>query len=138
MKTIILLVVTALFSMFSAGLGAVEIGEFTDPAKPINIEAGKIIIITLASNKTTGYAWELAKDLDTNVVDFMKTEYIPHETVLVGSGGVEVWSFRAMGQGQTNIEFKYVRPWEKLVEPAKVISFKVNVTEPVSEEEEIY
>lgn len=138
MKLIMPLFVSAILLMFSAGLGAVEIGEYSNPAKPIRTEPGKIIIITLESNKTTGYAWQLAKALDTNIVDFMSSEYFTHNTDLIGSGGTEVWSFRAMGQGRTKIGFEYVRPWEKDVAPAKFMVFEIDSIEPASEPEANY
>ena len=118
----------------AAGVFAIEIGDYSDPAIPIKSESGKIIIITLQSNRTTGYEWQIAEPLDTKIIGFMRSEYIPSEPQAIGSGGTEVWSFRAMGEGNAKIKFKYVRPWEKDTAPVKKMSFDIVVVEPKIEE----
>jgi inhibitor of cysteine peptidase len=134
MKTIITASIVLMTIITVASLCAIEIGEYTDPSKVVKSAPGMVIIITLQSNKTTGYEWQLAAPLDTKVIDFMKTEYIANEPQVMGSGGTEVWSFRAIGAGSAKIELKYVRPWEKDADPAKRIAFDVDVIEPASED----
>lgn len=128
-------VITCLVVAFIAGsVFAIEIGEYNDPAKQIKSEAGKIIIITLQSNKTTGYEWQLSGPLAVKVVDFMKSEYIVNKSRLMGSGGTEIWSFRAIGAGAAKISFIYIRPWERDVEPANRVSFDIVVEDPAMED----
>lgn len=130
MKFIALLLAGAFLAIFCFEVGAIEIGEYTDPEKLIKSETGKIIIIMLRSNRTTGYEWQLANPLNTGVVDLIRSEYVAQPTAVVGSGGTEIWSFRAIGEGDTKIDFKYVRPWEKDNEPAQKISFNVKIITP--------
>jgi predicted secreted protein len=40
---------------------------------------------------------------------------------------VEVWTFEAVGEGETEISMAYVRSWEKDVEPAQSKTLKVTV-----------
>ena len=68
--------------------------------------------------------------LDENIIKFMSCEYVAAAAGLVGSGGREIWSFRAVCPGKANIAFKYFRPWEKDVPPAKSLTFNVAVKEP--------
>jgi inhibitor of cysteine peptidase len=83
--------------------------------------------ITLASNATTGYHWELAEPPNNAVVRLVTSEYRPPKTNLVGAGGHEIWTFRAVSPGQTVIRLKYVRPWEKDVPPVKTVSYIISV-----------
>lgn len=129
-----LIVICLIAVFFATWLFAIEIGEYSDSAAPIESETGRIIIITLRSNRTTGYEWQLAEPLNTKVVDFMSSEYMTNPPQMTGSPGTEAWLFRAMGEGKTKIDFKYVRLWEKDVEPGQKISFDIVVTAPKTEE----
>jgi len=100
---------------------------FTDPSLAIEAEAGKDAVITLESNKTTGFEWQIAEPLSENIIEFKSSEYIALGGKLVGAGGKEVWTFRALGPGKTCIVMKYARPWEKDVAPAKKATFTVSV-----------
>ncbi len=82
--------------------------------------------VTLPSNPTTGYHWELAAPLAEGIVKLMDSTYQAPATGLLGAGGEEIWTFKAVGRGETVIELKYVRPWEKDVAPADRASFRVN------------
>jgi inhibitor of cysteine peptidase len=88
---------------------------------------GQELTVTLASNPTTGYHWELSVPLDEAIVKLVASEYKPPQTTLVGARGQEIWTFRAIGRGETVIRLKYVRPWEKGVAPAQTASYTVIV-----------
>jgi len=102
-------------------------GEFSDPAKPVNVTLGEQFSLFLESNRTTGYLWELSNPVDNTIIRFAGTEYRPPKTGLVGAGGSEEWRFEALGKGKTQISLKYVRPWEKEAPPAKTATFTINV-----------
>lgn len=93
----------------------------------IEVAAGREFKVTLASNATTGYHWELAAPLDEAIVKLVNSEYQAPKTGLIGSGGHEIWTFRAVARGQTVIKLKYVRPWEKEAAPAETATYKVTV-----------
>jgi len=90
-------------------------------------ELGQTIVLTLESNATTGYGWQLAGPVDGKVVEFVSDNYIVSQTNLVGVGGVEEWAFKAIGKGKTKIKLKYVRPWEKNQAPVKKDVFNIYV-----------
>jgi inhibitor of cysteine peptidase len=94
---------------------------------PIHARAGEIFSITLDSNPTTGYQWKLANPLDEKALKLISSEYRMPETQMVGTGGKEAWTFKALSMGQATISFEYVRPWEKDREPAKKAIFKINI-----------
>jgi inhibitor of cysteine peptidase len=93
----------------------------------LSVAAGQNFNITLASNPTTGYHWELAAPLDEAVVKLVASEYKSPDTRMLGAGGQEIWTFRAVGRGQTVVQLKYVRPWEKDVAPIKTATYEVLV-----------
>jgi predicted secreted protein len=102
-------------------------GEFSDPTSPIETAPDREFTLTLESNRTTGYQWQLAKPPDEKIIRLIRNEYRIPKTRLVGAGGKEVWTFKAVGKGKTEIFLKYVRPWEKNVPPVREAVFVIVV-----------
>jgi inhibitor of cysteine peptidase len=96
----------------------------------VELAAGQILVITLASNPTTGYRWEVV-DLDTAVLQQMgEAEFQSSDaggTPLVGAGGVEVFRFEAAGSGQTALTLVYHRSWEEGVDPLETFAVQITV-----------
>ena len=102
-----------------------KIEEYLNPGEPIKVKAGQILAVRMESNPTTGYGWQLSKTLDNNIV-LVTNAYIPPDSKLIGAGGHEVWTFKAIELGSAEISLKYVRPWEKN-QPARTNVFTVIV-----------
>jgi len=98
---------------------------YNDPARSIEVTIGQEFFIELEANATTGYQWQLTKPLNSSIIELLSTEYRVSENALAGSGGKEIWKFRAIDQGKTIISMKYIRSWEKDVPPAKNVQFRV-------------
>lgn len=77
----------------------------------IETKAGQSFVITMDSNRLTGYQWQLAEPVDKNLIQFLGSEYKRFEDGAVGTPGKENWIFRAVGEGKATISFEYVRPW---------------------------
>jgi predicted secreted protein len=90
-------------------------------------EEGKEFTVRLNSNRTTGYQWRPAEPVDEHVVKPARSEYVPFDTTAVGGGGEEVWTFLAVGKGDTEITMEYARPWEKGQPALKTATIKVSV-----------
>jgi inhibitor of cysteine peptidase len=103
--------------------------RFTDPDVPIETGVCCEFAITLESNRTTGFGWDIAEPIDEKTVTFISSEYVSGDASLAGAPGTEIWTFMAVGKGRSVITFKYVRPWEKDVSPAKKVSFTVVVAD---------
>ncbi|MCX5709177.1 MAG: protease inhibitor I42 family protein [Candidatus Omnitrophica bacterium] len=101
--------------------------EEQDAVNTIQAYVGKDFIIVLDANATTGYSWELADPIDEGQIKLVGSEYVTANTGLVGAGGKSVWTFKALKVAKAKISFKYVRPWEKDVAPAKVSTFVVDI-----------
>jgi predicted secreted protein len=107
-----------------------EISEFSelpdsDPAAPIAVAPGQTFTLTLRSNPTTGYIWQVAEPVDERILHLIGSEYLSDKTGLTGAGGREVWTFKAVGTGETRITLKYARSWETNAAPAKTARFTV-------------
>lgn len=90
---------------------------------------GDEMTITLISNRTTGYGWKISEGPDGKTAEFVKSEYVPNSDIIVGSGGRDVFIFRAVSAGKTKVSFKYVRPWEEDAPPAKTEEYTIIVKE---------
>jgi len=90
-----------------------EVKEYQDPMTLIEVEKGEEFAIVLESNPTTGYMWELAEELDEEIIHLVKTEFEEPDVELLGASGEEKWTFKAEGLGDTSITLSYVRPWEE-------------------------
>ncbi len=86
--------------------------DYLNPGEPIKVKAGQTFTIRMESNPTTGYGWQLSKALD-NKISLVTNAFIPPDSNLCGAGGHEAWTFKAIGEGQTEISLIYVRPWEQ-------------------------
>jgi len=97
------------------------------PVKVLRIPLGQTFKITLPSNPTTGYSWQLAAAPDAAIVTAEGHEYRPETPVRSGSGGHEIWIFKACGKGRTAVALQYVRPWETGQPPADTSRFEIIV-----------
>ena len=97
----------------------------TDPAQPILVNAGETFFIVVESNPSTGYHWEIVGDL--NGVELVSREYTAGEPVMPGSGGVEVWIFKAISSGETQLTLGSFPPDTNVTEPEQTKAFTVTV-----------
>ncbi|MDD2335985.1 MAG: protease inhibitor I42 family protein [Geobacteraceae bacterium] len=101
--------------------------KYSDPSVPVKVKAGEEFLLKLASSPTNGYQWSLSETPDNTVVKFAGNRYYSPTQGRLGSGGVDTWTFRAVGKGRALIFLKYARSWEKDVEPIRQAVFVVEV-----------
>ena len=82
--------------------------EPTDPTQLISVRTGETFDLVVPSNSSTGYRWNIVPEVDENLVEFISQDYIAEEPVMPGSGGVDVWTFRALNAGDTTIVLGYL------------------------------
>lgn len=95
----------------------------TDNDSRVTLGVGQTLVLSLESNLTTGYGWEIA-EIDEDVLKQTYYEYKPDQPTLIGSGGQDVWNFRAEAEGNTTLLLRYRRPWE---EKEPIQTFRVEV-----------
>jgi len=114
--------------LFFSVLLTLAVSVSAQDVKPITVTSGQQFKITLASNRTTGYKWDLAKPLDAKLLALVTNEYVRPNPQLIGGGGNEVWTFKAVSEGKTEIALKYIRPWETNVPPVRTTNFVVVIS----------
>lgn len=95
----------------------------TDPFTPMEVPAGETFNIVMETNPSTGYQWQIVSELSN--VEFISTEYTTDEPVLAGSGGVDVWTFKALSNGEVKITFGYFSPGG--TEPEQTVTYHIIV-----------
>ena len=126
-----LLILVAVVVIFLAAGCAGGNKPYTDAAQTISTSVNQEFVITLASNPTTGYGWQAS--YDETVVELLENKYkIPemekHERVkqgIAGGGGVELFRFKALKTGKTEITLAYKRPCQEEILYQEV--FTVNI-----------
>ena len=93
----------------------------------IVVMPGEEFTVCQDSNPSTGYQWQLVEPGNEAVVKVVNKEFVSPAKRLPGSGGKDVWTFKAVGRGTTRIVLRYVRPWEKGTPPAKEVTYTVEV-----------
>jgi predicted secreted protein len=91
----------------------------------IRVLAGKQFSITLTANRTTGYSWRLAAPLDPAMLKQISDDYHAADAGAVGAPGEEVWTLEAVGKGLLQLNFEYVRPFEKDAKPVKTARYSI-------------
>jgi inhibitor of cysteine peptidase len=94
--------------------------------KQVELSVGQSLVVTLESNASTGYSWALVQNSDDSVLNKTGNKYIAPQTSLVGAGGNEEWTFKALKKGTSTISLGYSRPWES-TPPAETFDLTVVV-----------
>ena len=89
----------------------------------IQLAVGDEFAIELAGNPTTGYAWQV--HADSQHLELLGQVFEPGGEG-VGAGGQEVFRFRVLAAGETEVACEYRRPWEKEVHDTR--RFRVAVS----------
>ena len=86
--------------------------DASSSGKQIEIAVGGSITVTLDSNATTGYSWEFKGISNPAILEKTDNKYEAPTTGLMGAGGKEVWTFKALKAGTTTLSMEYSQPWE--------------------------
>ena len=94
----------------------------------IAAKSGDTLILTLDSNPTTGYSWQVMEIDNAVLVQNGNPEYKQSagSEGLVGAGGTEIFHFNVVGTETTTLELGYMRPWES-VPPIETFTIEVVV-----------
>jgi inhibitor of cysteine peptidase len=101
-----------------------------DNGSKIQLSQGEDLTITLDSNPSTGYGWQVAESDEAILQQVGKAEYItsdPAGQPLPGQGGKEILRFVSVSPGKTTLSLFYIRPWEDDVEAEQTFSIEVSV-----------
>jgi len=125
-KLLIALCAIALAAIAFLALIPVNINE-ADNGRTIEILRFRTIRLTLASNPSTGYSWQIISPAEGKILRRCYAVYGHSPAKLVGAPGYEEFKFRAMSPGVTEIRMSYLRPWERSQPPARTFALSVRV-----------
>ena len=94
-----------------------------DSGKRFDVFPNQEVVVRLASNRTTGYRWQLVDPRSAVAAVLGEPEYLAPASARPGAGGTEVWRLRVMVAGQVTLVFEYRRPFEKGGPAARSASF---------------
>ena len=79
----------------------------------IKVKSGDTFEVKLESQVATGYRWQLSEDLDARYFELVETKYEPAKEDVDGSLDTEIWIFKALRAGKTNIHLLYNPAWQQ-------------------------
>lgn len=99
-----------------------------DEQCPLTLNKGQLLILSLPSNPTTGFRWEI-RDGAEQVLQSLGPEVYsnPEDSGLVGAGGISTWRFSAREPGEGRLLLTYQQPWEPNVPPAESFDCELRV-----------
>jgi inhibitor of cysteine peptidase len=100
--------------------------EPSDPTQLITLQTGEAFDIVVPSNPSTGYHWAIIPELDETIVQSTGQSYVAEQPILPGSGGMDVWTFQAVGAGETTIVLGYYPP-DNENDPEEILTFSIHV-----------
>jgi inhibitor of cysteine peptidase len=102
----------------------------SDNSDKITAKKDEQFTIVLQSNPTTGYEW--IPVFDSNIIELISHSVTPLQksastssSLLSGSSGKDVFTFKALDTGTTILKMIYKRSWEK--EPLKQKLFQIKI-----------
>ena len=129
MKKWMLRLVWSLFLLPAIHAADVHLTELDEGRIRLSLRIGDTLQVTLHSNPSTGYAWEDQWSREGILKIRAEKQYEPLKTEKprLGGGGVENFQYLATGRGTTALTFLYLRPWEKSVSPARMVTWDIIV-----------
>lgn len=94
-----------------------------DQEQNITVRKGQEFTITLDSNPTSGFKWVPAFDTDT--INIISHNFQPTSSILIGSSGQDVFTFKAISSGTTVLKMVYKRSWEQQIVAQKDLFINV-------------
>lgn len=115
------------FLLMSCSKENISIVDASSACREIKLAQGQELLLTLASNPSTGYGWSIDKK-PAFLEILQEAVYKQDAADGVGVGGKTSWKFKVIANGNDSLVMSYRRPWEKDVPPAErfVCKFVVN------------
>lgn len=97
-----------------------------DQIGAIGIDKGTLLTVSLPSNPTTGYNWQVGSGDARRLPSISDPVYIPPSSALPGAGGYQEFLFEAKSAGDATLVLNYKRPFEPKARPAR--TFRVTAS----------
>jgi inhibitor of cysteine peptidase len=93
----------------------------------VALQVGDTLQVTLDSNPTTGYSWNLVA-ADPAILQPAGAPVFQPSSGLMGAGGTTTYRFTTVGTDETTLKLIYARVFEPKFAPLKTYSVTVAVT----------
>ncbi len=122
---IVLTIIVLTLAMAACSSNAVKISA-DDNGQTIELTSGQKLVLSLESNPTTGFDWEVS-EIDEAVIKQSGESEFKSESDLLGAGGVRTFTFEAVEEGTSTLKLVYHRSWEKDIPPEQEFTVTINV-----------
>lgn len=144
-KQLVILATVVLVAAVGAAVGWTRVGDgnsnemsgqelaidYSQSGEEIEAAPGDVVRLTLDSNATTGFQWQLVGNTNEAAVTLLDNQYVaPEESEgepLLGAGGREEWAFKAASEGKSELRLEYSQPWEGGTKADKTFTLTVVV-----------
>jgi len=119
---VVLLSLVACTSAAKQAEVSVDIDDFMEQkhiSQEVEVAVDDLLTVTLCSNPTTGFIWSESAEISDQTVlqqtahEFIAPEGEGDEPPAPGTAGKEVWTFKALKKGTTEVSMEYSRSWEE-------------------------
>lgn len=99
---------------------------FDDPSEPVEVAAGDTFALSLDASPATGNAWSITRASDPKVAEGRGHQFSadPDAEGATELGGTDLWTFAAVGRGETSMTLAYGKPGSP---PETTATFRVVV-----------
>ncbi len=111
----------------SATPAQISLDASTSLGKIINLSVGATLAITLPSNPSTGFSWELVQISDNTVLQKVSNQLNPAASPVPGAPGTETWTFQALKAGTTGLFMQYSQPFTGGTKGAQTLALTIIV-----------
>ena len=126
-RNVIIVLLAILLLATGCGSSSNEIKlDVDDNGGKVEMKAGQVLVISLESNPTTGYAWEVVGLEEGALMQSGDPEF-KSDSDAPGSGGVQTFRFKAAEAGEIELKLLHHRSWEEDVEPLDTFTVQVVV-----------
>jgi inhibitor of cysteine peptidase len=106
--------------------GALRLNQ-GDNGRSSTLAVGQELIVTLPSNPSTGYRWQVTAGDATVLAQAGEAQYASEGIPRPGSGGTETFRFRAVAAGSTMLRLSYAPSYDPSAAPAETFDLSVTV-----------
>lgn len=95
----------------------------------VDVPQGGSLVVSLVSNPSTGYHWEVRDISDRQILGEVGREFRPGDAPsgMVGVPGRDIWTFKALAPGTARLLMGYIPPGRVPEDAEKTFEIRVNV-----------
>jgi predicted secreted protein len=111
---------------FDIEISCDEFGESNHRSGELGIFMFDKITVKLCSNQTAGFQWDYEMTVESVLIEEDHDFEEPAGNT-TGGAGTEIWTFKPVGAGTTQVQMEYGQPWEGGLESEWTYNMTVRV-----------